>query len=80
MKNKRERLGKEKGEREEKREGRKQRQRDVDPLFIEICLRKRETSRRRKRENKAGHTATLVACGWAAAVLEKVTRAFGQEL
>ena len=30
--------------------------------------------------NKAGYTATLVACGWAGAVLEKVTRAFGQEL
>ena len=28
--------------------------------------------------NKAGYTATLVACGWAA-VLEKVTRASGQE-
>ena len=30
--------------------------------------------------NKAGYTATLVACGWAGAVLEKVTRASGQEL
>ena len=30
--------------------------------------------------NKAGYTATLVACGWAEAVLEKVTRASGQEL
>ena len=30
-------------------------------------------------ENKAGYTATPVACGWAEAVLEKVTRAFGQE-
>ena len=30
-------------------------------------------------ENKAGHTATLVACGWAGAGLEKVTRASGQE-
>ena len=29
--------------------------------------------------NKAGYTATLVACGWAGAVLEKVTRAYGQE-
>ena len=27
--------------------------------------------------NKAGYTATPVACGWAGAVLEKVTRAFG---
>ena len=26
-------------------------------------------------ENKAGYTATPVACGWAGAVLEKVTRA-----
>ena len=29
--------------------------------------------------NKAGYTATLVACGRAGAVLEKVTGAFGQE-
>ena len=29
--------------------------------------------------NKAGYTATLVACGWAGAVLEKVTTASGQE-
>ena len=29
--------------------------------------------------NKARYTATLVACGWAGAVLEKVTRASGQE-
>ena len=33
----------------------------------------------RGKENKAGYTATLVACGWAGAVLEKVTRASGQE-
>ena len=32
-----------------------------------------------QRENKAGYTATLVACGWAGAVLEKVTKASGQE-
>ena len=30
-------------------------------------------------QNKAGYTATLVACGYAGAVLEKVTRASGQE-
>ena len=29
--------------------------------------------------NKAGYTATLVACGWAGALLEKVTRVAGQE-
>ena len=29
--------------------------------------------------NKAGYTATPVACKWAGAVLEKVTRASGQE-
>ena len=28
---------------------------------------------------KAGYTATLVACGWAGAVLEKVTGSYGQE-
>ena len=32
-----------------------------------------------RRKNKAGYTATLVACGWAGAVIEKVTGAFGQE-
>ena len=31
------------------------------------------------KKNKAGYTATLVACGWAGAVLEKVTWASGQE-
>ena len=30
--------------------------------------------------NKAGYTATLIVCGWAGAVLEKITRASGQEL
>ena len=29
--------------------------------------------------NKAGYTATLVACGWAEAVIEKVTGALEQE-
>ena len=32
----------------------------------------------RKKENKAGYTATEVACGWAGAIFE-VTRPFGQE-
>ena len=32
------------------------------------------------KSNKARYTATLVACGWAGAVLKKVTRASGQEL
>ena len=31
------------------------------------------------RRNKAGNTATLVTCGWAGAVMEKVTEAYGQE-
>ena len=33
----------------------------------------------RKIKNKARYKATLVACGWAGAVIEKVTAAFGQE-
>ena len=33
-----------------------------------------------RKSNKAGYMATLVACGSAGAVLEKVTRASGQEL
>ena len=32
-----------------------------------------------KKKNMAGYTATLVACGWAGAVMEKVTGAFGRE-
>ena len=31
-----------------------------------------------KQRNKAGYTATQVACGWAGAIFE-VTRPFGQE-
>ena len=50
---------------------------DVDDYFYSIgpepaCVIQRD-------KNKAGHTATLVAWGWAGAVLEKVTRASGQE-
>ena len=30
-------------------------------------------------KNKAGYTSTLVACGWAGSVLQKVTRTSGQE-
>ena len=30
-------------------------------------------------KNKAGYTATEVACGWAGAVMEKVTKAFRLE-
>ena len=40
------------------------------------CIESERTIRIR---NKAGYTATPVACRWAGAVLEKVTRAFGQE-
>ena len=29
-------------------------------------------------KNKAGYTASPVACGWAGAVIERVTKAFGQ--
>ena len=32
------------------------------------------------KNNKAGYTAILVACGWAGAVLGKITRSYGQEL
>ena len=31
------------------------------------------------KNNKAGYTATLVACGWAGAEIVKVTGAFRQE-
>ena len=29
--------------------------------------------------NKARYTAALVTCGWVGAVLQRVTRAFGEE-
>ena len=41
----------------------------------------RESDRQRyyaNKKNKAGYTATEVACGWAGAIFE-VTRPFGQE-
>ena len=40
--------------------------------------RKEETKNLQERLNKAGYTATEVACGWAGAIFE-VTRSFGQE-
>ena len=42
----------------------------LDVEMIVLCL--------KQKENKAGFTATEVACGWAGAIFE-VTRAFGQE-
>ena len=33
----------------------------------------------KRKGNKARYTATSVTCGWAWVVIEKVTRAFGQE-
>ena len=39
-----------------------------------------EKEQNKNKINKAGYTATLVACVWAGAVVEKVTRASGQEL
>ena len=35
--------------------------------------------RKKSFHNKAGNTAIPVVCGWAGAVQEKVTKAFGQE-
>ena len=45
----------------------------------EYLIKRKQRSRLRVRKNKVGYTATQVACGWAGAVLEKVTRASGQE-
>ena len=39
---------------------------------------KAEEGKVERRRNKAGYTATKVACGWAGAIFE-VTRPFGQE-
>ena len=43
-------------------------------IFPQKCIFPRQKS---ALINKAGYTATVVACGWAGAVLEKVTRASG---
>ena len=55
-------------------------------IEISILIRKKKESKTRQErpkrvsadKNKAGYTATLVACGKARAVPEKVTGAFGQ--
>ena len=39
---------------------------------------RREDQREEDQKNKAGYTATLVACGWAGAIIE-VSGTFGQE-
>ena len=51
----------------------------VDFICIIFFTRKTEKNKRWK-INKAGYMATLVACGWTGAVLEKIARASGQEL
>ena len=42
-------------------------------------IQKENQKPKKQKNNKAGYTATLVACGCAGAVLEKVTKAYGQE-
>ena len=39
---------------------------------------KTEKKKTEKKKNKAGYTATPVACGWVGAIIE-VARSFGQE-
>ena len=39
---------------------------------------RKEEEKKKKKKNKAGYTATEVACGWAGAIFE-VTRPIGQE-
>ena len=41
---------------------------------------KQESTTSKVKSTKAGYTATLVACGWAGAAMEKVTGLFGQKL
>ena len=45
----------------------------------QICAPRRLRMISYGKENKVGYMATLVACGWAGAMLEKVTRLSGQE-
>ena len=40
---------------------------------------KEREKKKERRKKKEGYTATLVASGWAGAMMEKVTGAFGQE-
>ena len=44
-----------------------------------VLLKMEMTNTVTQEQNKAGYTATLVACGLAGAVKEKVIGAFGQE-
>ena len=46
-------------------------------IYVILAILKRK--KHYLKANKAGYTATLVACGWAGAVLKKVTRVSGQE-
>ena len=47
-------------------------------IASEELIKDGKRAKRGSKRNKAGYTATQVACGWAGAVLE-VTRSFGQE-
>ena len=55
----------------------------VYPALFPFCLKKKKKKqkrnmKRKRKRNKAGYTATPVACGWAGAVFE-VSRVFRQE-
>ena len=46
--------------------------------ILNCIIKKNVETKISNRKNKAGYTATLVACGWAGAIIE-VSGAFGQE-
>ena len=48
-------------------------------MQMKFCITKAQVNPELRRvKNKAGYTATLVACGWAGAVMEKVTGELGR--
>jgi len=49
-----------------------------NPIFKVVFIKEPDEIFEEKRMNKAGYTATPVACGWAGAIIE-VNGAFGQE-
>ena len=51
---------------------------DVKNKILNMRIEKKVKGSEESHENKAGYTATTVACGWAGAVFE-VTLSFGQE-
>ena len=51
---------------------------DLDQITGQTQVKESKVDEQRLKRNKAGYTATPVACGWAGAIIE-ISGAFGQE-